>query len=214
MGLQVLKTVFRFGLTVLGISIIGCTGNKVEVPYYNTPDFSPIWYSEGKDTLHKIADFSFINQYGQVVSDKSLNGKIWVSNFFFTKCPKVCPAMTKNLKIVADAFGNNSDIVILSHSVTPETDSVAKLKEYAELNGIEDKQWQLLTGDKTAIYMLARRSYFAEEEIGLNADATEFLHTEHVLLVDKERHLRGIYNGTIQLEMERLKEDISKLLNE
>lgn len=214
MGLQVLKTVFRFGLIVSGISIIGCTDNKVAVPYYNTPDFSPIWYREGKDTLHKIADFSFINQYGEVVSDKSLNGKIWVSNFFFTKCPKVCPAMTKNLKLVADAYENNNDIVILSHSVTPEIDSVAKLNEYAGLNGIDSKQWQLLTGDKTAIYNLARRSYFAEEEIGLNADATEFLHTEHVLLVDKERHLRGIYNGTIQLEMKRLKDDISRLLNE
>lgn len=214
MDLQVLKTVFLFGLIVLGISHAGCADKKVEVPYYHTPDFSPIWYSNGKDTLHKIAGFSFVNQDGEIVSDKSLSGKIWVSNFFFTKCPKVCPAMTKNLKLVADAFKGNSGIVILSHSVTPEIDSVAKLREYAGHNGIDGKQWQLLTGDKMAIYTLARRSYFAEEEIGLNADSTEFLHTEHVLLVDKERHLRGIYNGTIQLEMERLKEDISKLLNE
>ncbi len=121
--------------------------------------------------------------------------------------------MTKNLLKVQKAFPQNNHIAFISHTVTPSIDSVARLKKYAERFGLDDR-WHLVTGDQAAIYTLARQSYFAEEEPGFTKDSTEFLHTEHILLIDANKHIRGVYNGTLELEIDRMIEDIQQLLKE
>lgn len=194
-----------------------CKKNTARLPYYHTPDFSPIWVDEQPvtiDTLHTVAPFSFTDQNGHTVTNQTLSGKIYAANFFFTTCPSICPKMTNNLQAVTDSFAKNSSVVLVSFSVNPETDTVAQLKEYAQNKHINSAQWHLLTGNRTQLYQLARQSYFAEEEPGYNKDSTEFLHTEHCVLVDKKGHLRGIYNATLKLEINRLIEDITILLKE
>lgn len=183
------------------------------LPYYNTPDFTAS-FSANDGTPHFISDFSFTDQDGNTVTQKSVEGKIHVADFFFTSCGSICPRMTHSMKTIADAFPGDSSLVLLSYSVTPWIDSVGRLREYAAKNNINSKQWHLLTGSKSKIYDLARRSYFAEEEPGFTKDSTEFLHTEHFLLVDKNKRIRGIYNGTLQTEMQQLIADIGVLEKE
>ncbi|WP_229311866.1 SCO family protein [Larkinella rosea] len=210
-------TVF-FGSKLLAIAVflLGCqheTGQRL--PYYNTPDFTPVFIESETEVAgkipHTIGDFSFKDQHGKTVSQKDIEGKIHVADFFFTSCGIICPRMTKHLKLIEKAFPNDPHLVLLSYSVTPWIDSVARLKKYSLTNGIQSKNWHLLTGRKSEIYQLARQSYFAEEELGFNKDSTEFLHTEHFLLVDQHKRIRGIYNGTLELEMEQLIADIKTL---
>jgi protein SCO1 len=137
-----------------------------------------------------------------------------VANFIFTSCGSICPVMTQHIKLVQEKFGNNPTVVILSYSVTPWIDNVARLKKYADCNEITSPNWHFLTGKKSEIYTLARQSYFAEEDLGFTKDSTEFLHTEHVLLIDRSKRIRGIYNGTLQLEIEQMNKDIAELLKE
>jgi protein SCO1/2 len=122
--------------------------------------------------------------------------------------------MTKNFKIVSDSLVTNEEIFLLSYSVTPWIDSPFVLKNYKSANQIKNKNWHFLTGSKSDLYSLARQSYFAEEELGYTKDSTEFLHTEHFILVDKEKRIRGVYNGTLRVEMTQLLEDIHLLLGE
>lgn len=186
------------------------------VPYYNTPDFTPVWLSDpagvNRKITHRIADFAFRDQTNATITQHTLSGKIYVASFFFTSCPSICPKMTGLLKTVQDTFRNELKVSLVSFSVTPWIDSVPRLRQYASRKGIIDRKWHLLTGDKKAIYNLARRSYFAEEELGFTKDSTEFLHTEHLILVDPNRRIRGIYNGTVPLEIDKLISDIKSLL--
>ncbi|MER0440413.1 SCO family protein [Emticicia sp. W12TSBA100-4] len=187
---------------------------KENLPYYNTANFTPNWYTETQlDTLklHKISDFSFIDQEGKKVSNETVKGKIYVANFFFTICPSICPNMTQNLLTVHHIFKNDADILMLSHSVMPATDTVAQLKKYANRWEIDAQRWHLLTGEKDKIYALARQSYFAEKEIGLQKDKNEFLHTENAFLIDKNGYIRGVYNATLALDVENLVKDIQNL---
>lgn len=190
--------------------------SAAEVPYYNTPDFTPIWLADPAEAdqkiTHRIADFSCRNQENQVVSQKTVAGKIYVANFFFTSCPTVCPKMTSLLKAVQDTFQTDSRVALLSFSVTPWLDSVPRLRRYAASKGVLPGKWHLLTGNRGAIYNLARTSYFAEDAIGFTKDSTEFLHTEHLILVDQNRRIRGVYNGTQPLETDKLILDIRALL--
>ncbi|GAB3771299.1 SCO family protein [Spirosoma horti] len=189
-----------------------------ELPYYNTPDFSPIFVKSASELAekipHTISNFSFRDQNGVTISEKDIEGKIHVADFFFTSCGRICPLMTRHMKLVEKAFPDNKNVVLLSYSVTPWIDSIGRLKAYSRANNIQAKNWHLLTGSKSAIYQLARQSYFAEEELGFSKDSTEFLHTEHFLLVDKQKRIRGIYNGTLELEMQQLIADIRSLLQE
>lgn len=188
-----------------------------KVPYYNGPDFSPYWLAPGSDSarlMHQVAPFSLLTQQGDTLHSGNLEGKIYVANFFFTSCGSICPKMTANLKKVQEIFPSNPLLKILSFSVTPWIDSVPRLQWYAKKHEIKGEQWYLLTGDKSRIYQLARQEFYAEEEPGMNKDSTEFLHTEHMILVDREGHLRGLYNGTLELEIEHLVEDIRILLQE
>jgi protein SCO1/2 len=188
------------------------------LPYYNTPDFEPQFFTntkeaEGKIT-HHLKPFSFLDQHGKSISDTLLRGKVHVANFFFSRCTNICPNMIKQMKVIESEFGQNAEVEILSFSVTPWLDSVRVLKKYAQKNNIKSKQWHLLTGDKNAIYTLARKSYFAEENLGFSKENSQFLHTEHVVLIDKTLRIRGIYNGSLGLEMEQLTKDINLLLAE
>ena len=208
---------FKSSFVLLVIVLISCTGKKQisRLPYYNTPDFTPIFLSSPKESVEKIThtinSFSFTDQHGNQITDKDVDGKIHVANFIFTSCGSICPVMTKHMKLLQEEFKNNPDIVMLSYSVTPWIDNVSRLKQYAENNQITSPNWHLLTGSKEAIYTLARKSYYAEEDLGFTKDSTQFLHTEHILLIDKTKRIRGIYNGTLQLEAEQIIKDIKQL---
>ncbi|MDF9799313.1 protein SCO1/2 [Catalinimonas alkaloidigena] len=184
------------------------------LPYYDEATFTPKWYdSEGlvPQDFHKIPEFSLINQLGDSVSEKLLDGKITIVDFFFTSCPGICPKMTGNMTLVQEEFLNDDHIMILSHSVTPEHDSVSVLKDYAIEKGVVDGKWHLLTGDRKEIYMLGRSEYFVEEDLGLVKSPDDFLHTENFILVDANRHIRGIYNGLNKTAINQLIADIKTL---
>jgi len=159
---------------------------------------------------HTIADFSFTNENGKIISQKDYEGKIYVADFFFTTCGSICPKMTTNLADVQKAFINNPKVMLLSHTVFPETDNVAVLKEYAKKNGVIDTKWNLVTGDKKQIYTMARKSYLAVK-LGKPEELYDMVHTENFVLVDTKRRVRGFYDGTKKEEMERLIEDINFL---
>ena len=210
------STHFLFALLIVSFFFVSCEKEpkKETLPYYNSADFTPNWYTENQlDTLklHKIANFKFTDQDEKIVSNETVKGKIYVANFFFTVCPSICPTMTQNLLAVQKAFKDNNAIVMLSHSVMPATDNVALLKKYANRWKIETQKWHLLTGEKEQIYTLARQSYFAEKEIGLQKEKNEFLHTENVFLIDKQGYIRGVYNATLALDVENLINDVKVL---
>ena len=187
------------------------------LPFFNKPDWTPEWIAisdSNYKSIHTIPSFSFIDQNGNTLNEKSVEGKIYVSNFFFTKCRGICPKMTSNMGLLQAYFKNDNAVLLLSHSVTPESDSVSILKEYSDLNKIDYNKWRLVTGSKKEIYALARQQYFAGDSIGVMQSDKDFLHTENFILVDKHRRIRGVYNGTLLVEIDRIKEDIEILKNE
>lgn len=206
----------------IGIALFACSNkkegqieNSSPLPYYNSPDFTPEWIDKKDkafESIHRIGSFSFTNQNGDTITNKDLQGKIYIADFFFTVCPSICPKMTSNLIKIQNEFRNNPTVRIVSHTVMPWVDSVSVLKQYAESYGIQSEKWHLLTGLKEEIYSLARDSYFAEKELGPDKDSYEFLHTENVLLIDESGRIRGVYNGTLPLEMTRLSMDIKTLI--
>ncbi len=160
---------------------------------------------------HTIADFSFTNQNGKTITQKDYEGKIYVADFFFTTCGSICPIMTNNMKAVQQAFLHNSSVMILSHSVTPEQDSVPILKKYALKKGVIDSKWNIVTGNKKEIYRLARKSYLAVKQ-GKPSELYDMVHTENFILVDAKKRVRGFYDGTKKEEVQKLIEDINWLL--
>jgi protein SCO1/2 len=206
-------------LFVLLAFLVSCKSKPKELslPFINKPDFTPEWI-EKKDpayaSIHQIPAFSFTDQDGKMVTEKTVEGKIYVADFIFTRCGSICPKMTNNMGILQEKFKNNNDVLLLSHSVTPEMDSVPVLKKYAATKGIISGKWHLLTGKEEDIYSLAKKQYYAGDTIGYYQTGNEFLHTENFILVDKHRRIRGVYNGTLPLEMEKLADDISTLLKE
>lgn len=209
------RIVYLLLSSFLCISCNQSSKEKISLPYYNEPTFTPVFENNKseveKKITHKIDDFSFLNQDSVLINQKIIEGKIHIANFIFTSCGSICPTMTKNLNIVSDSLSTNKNLIFLSYSVTPWIDKPHVLKKYKEENEIENKNWHFLTGSKADIYKLARQSYFAEEDIGFSKDSTEFLHTEHFVLVDKNKRIRGIYNGTLTLEMQQLMDDIKTL---
>lgn len=193
-------------------------GPTPALPYYNAADFTPLFLQNPEEVKrkvpHRIADFAFLNQDSQWISQRTIEGKIHVADFMFTTCSSICPVLTRNLKRVSDSLGNDPGLVILSFSVTPWIDRPQVLRRYRERYDIRNPNWHFLTGERGALYHLARTSYFAEEDLGFSRDSSEFLHTEHVLLVDGNRRIRGIYNGTLALDMDQLVRDIRTLQEE
>lgn len=207
-------------LLIVSLTLHSCTTTTATepLPYYNTPNFTPIFLKNQQELTklvpHQIADFSFKDQHNQTITQTAIAGKIHVADFFFTSCGSICPVMTAHMKKIDSVFKKDKDLVLLSYSVTPWIDNVNVLKAYAERNEINNPNWHLLTGSKADIYTLARQSYFAEEDLGFTKDSTNFLHTEHFLLVDKNKRIRGIYNGTLELEINQLIKDIEALKKE
>lgn len=161
---------------------------------------------------HTIANFKLINQNGEIITQDNYKDKIYIADFFFTTCPSICPVMTDNMFKIQQHILNDDNVMLLSHSVTPVIDSVAQLKKYALEKGVNDKKWNLVTGDKKQIYELARKSYLAVKSDG-NGDADDMTHTENFMLIDKEKRIRGFYDGTDAEEIEKLLSDL-KLLKE
>ena len=188
--------------------------NRLKI--YNPADVNPRLVDESilhVQKNHNIADFNLINQNGKKITNKDYKDKIYIADFFFTRCQNICIAMAYNMSELQEFYKNDTDIMFLSHSVTPLIDSVAVLKEYAMNKGVIDGKWNVTTGEKKHIYELARKSYFAVLDEG-NGDENDFIHTEQFVLVDKKRRIRGYYDGTNDQEMEKLKEDIVFLKEE
>ena len=158
---------------------------------------------------HKISDFKLTNQNGKEITQANYKDKIYVADFFFTTCQDICPVMTKNMYQLQEELKNDNQILLLSHTVIPEVDTVEQLKEYAIENNVDDSKWNLVTGDKKQIYDLARKSYLAVEDS--NYSQYDMIHTENFMLIDKERQIRGFYDGTNSEEINRLLKDIEIL---
>jgi protein SCO1/2 len=186
------------------------------LPIYNPADVNPELVDstvQYKSKYHTIADFSFVNQNGDTITQKDYEGKIYVADFFFTTCGSICPKMSVNLEEVQKAFANNPKVKLLSHTVFPETDSVPVLKAYAKKHNVIDAKWNLVTGDKKEIYAMARKSYLAVK-LGKPSELYDMVHTENFVLVDTKRRVRGFYDGTNKEDIKRLIEDIRFLTEE
>lgn len=171
---------------------------KKILPIYSPRDINPELVDStvqhiGND--HKIADFSFFNQNGKIITQKDYENKIYVADFFFTTCPTICPKMTNNMVWLQNQLKKYPDVKLLSFSVTPDIDTPEVLKKYALEKGVDDSKWNLVTGDKSAIYYLARKSYLAVKT-GKPDELYDMVHTENFILVDKNKRIRGFYDGT------------------
>ncbi|WPO80036.1 SCO family protein [Flavobacterium sp. KACC 22761] len=186
------------------------------LPIYNPADVNPELVDstiQYKSKYHTIADFAFVNQNGDTITQKNYEGKIYVADFFFTTCGSICPKMTTNLEDVQKAVLNNPKVMLLSHTVFPEVDSIPVLKAYAIKHHVVDSKWNLVTGDKKEIYTMARKSYLAVK-LGRPDQLYDMVHTENFVLVDQKRRVRGFYDGTNKEEIKRLLEDIDFLSKE
>jgi protein SCO1/2 len=205
-------TLLVFSIIVISLFYFALKPKKT-LPIYNPSDVNP----ELVDTTvqyiskyHTIADFSFTNQNGKTITQKDYEGKVYVADFFFTTCKSICPKMTTNLVDVQKAFLDNPKVKLLSFTVMPDIDSVSVLKEYAKINGVNDSKWNLVTGDKKAIYTMARKSFLAVKQ-GKPDELYDMVHTENFVLVDSKKRVRGFYDGTKKEEIQRLIEDINWL---
>ena len=207
---------FALVFIILGVSsIYFLTSQKRKLPVYNPYDVNPKLVDSKIQHVkkgHKIADFNLINQNGKTITQKDYDNKIYVADFFFTRCTTICPIMSTHMADLQKEFKNDDDIKFLSMSVTPVIDSVSVLKAYAETKGAIDTKWNLTTGDKKHIYQLARKSFMAVLDEG-DGGIQDFIHTEQFILVDKKKQIRGFYDGTSSEDIQRLIDDI-KLLNE
>ncbi|QDK79323.1 SCO family protein [Spirosoma sp. KCTC 42546] len=202
-------------LVVLIVLLTTCEQpQERKLPYYNTSDFTPHFDKEVSDNFHRIRPFKLTAHTGQAFTEKNMDGKICVANFFFTTCPGICPRMTINMKVLQDTFLLDKNIQLISHSVTPDKDSVARLQAFAKSKKVDARKWLLLTGSKEEIYNLGRKFYFVEEDLGEKRDTDVFLHTENFVLTDKKRRIRGIYNGLNISSVQNLIADIRALEKE
>lgn len=191
----------------------GCTNAAADgsgLPYFDGPDFTPRWSTPAN---HVIGDFHLVSQTGGAFTRADVDGRVHVASFIYTRCSGVCPMMVSQLKTVQAAIASRPDVLLVSYSVTPADDTPEQLARFGEERGIDPSRWKLVTGDADEIYRLARESYFADDgRLDASQPASEqFLHTEKVLLVDANGRLRGVYNGTLPHEMEKLIQDIAVL---
>ena len=205
-----------FLLCLLIISTTSCNqASKKELPIYNPSDFNSELVDKtlrNSTEHHTVADFELINQNGKTITQEDYKNKIYVADFFFTSCQSICPIMTNNMGKLQKEFLNNTEVKFLSLSVTPDIDSVSVLRQYASDKGVIDTKWNITTGNKKHIYELARKSYFAVVEKG-DGGLQDFIHTPNFILVDTEKQIRGIYDGTNDDEILQLINDIKILMN-
>ncbi len=204
-----------FSLATLLLTL-GCSEKESRLPIigHKQVDFKTVDGKQVADTtFHTIADFSFINQDSAIVTQETLANKVYVSDFFFTSCPTICPIMSAQMLRVYETYQNNPNFAILSHSIDPEHDSVAVLKDYAERLGASSEKWHFVTGNKDSIFNIGQTSYLvrAQED---QFEPGGYIHSGAFILVDQERRIRGLYDGTKADEVDRLINDIPKLLKE
>ena len=209
-------------LFLIVFSIIGVTvfyqlmSQDERLKIYNPIDINPRLVDISVKNLkknHTISDFELTNQNGEKITNKTYENKIYIADFFFTRCQTICISMAYNMSELQEYYKDDNDIMFLSHSVTPIIDSVSVLKEYAIKKGVIDEKWNITTGSKSHIYDLARKNYFAVLDEG-SGDENDFIHTEQFVLIDKERRIRGFYDGTEIEDMNKIKKDITILKRE
>jgi protein SCO1/2 len=169
--------------------------------------------AKGDTVYHQIPSFRFLNQDSVFVSEKDVEGKVYVADFFFTTCPTICPKMKTQMLRIYERYKDRDEVRIISHSIDPDFDTPNVLKDYAARLQVKAPKWNLLTGDKTAIYQLGQKSYMVSAQEDPN-EAGGFVHSGAFILVDKNRHVRGIYDGTVEAEVNHLLEDMEILLKE
>lgn len=220
--MKLLSKIIPTAITCLVLLVsVGCkpekSGNGDRLPFFNTAELTPEWIapeSPEYNTIHKIPEFSLVNQEGATITREFFEDKIYVADFFFATCPGICPMLTNNMKKLQEEFEGDHDILLVSHTVMPERDSVPVLKRYAADNGVLGNKWQLLTGDKEVVYNLARKGYYADREFAVTKDTSAFVHTENFVLIDKKGRIRGVYNGTLEMDTRRLIRHIKTLKKE
>ena len=202
------------GMIALGLlALAACTGNQNNaLPVYGIKT-AVTKVVDGKTVTDSIAPtipaFKFVNQYGDSITDKSLNGKIYVADFFFTSCPSICPVMHRNMLTVYNQFKNDANFKIISHSIDPKYDSVAVMKKYADKLGISGNSWWFLQGKKEDTYKLAS-SYLSAVAEDKSAPGG-YVHQGYFILIDKQKHIRGTYDGTLPDQVAQLIADIKTL---
>jgi protein SCO1/2 len=209
--------IFLVVFSIIGITVFYQLLKKEDrLKIYNPIDVNPRLVDVSVKNVrrnHTIGDFELTNQNGESITNKNYENKIYIADFFFTRCQTICVKMAYNMSELQAYYKDDPDIMFLSHSVTPVIDSVSVLKEYALNKGVIDGKWNVTTGPKTHIYDLARKNYFAVLDEG-DGGENDFIHTEQFVLIDKERRIRGFYDGTLFEDMEKLKEDIETLKKE
>ncbi len=198
---------------LLLLALASCRHAERTLPYYDSADFTPRWEPPAHGSPHTIRPCTLVSQENQPFTERALTGKIAVVNFFFSSCPGVCPTTVRSMMAIQQEFLDADDVVLISHSVTPRRDSVPVLQEYARDKHVNAKRWKLLTGSEQEIYDLGKHYCFLEDDLGAKSSDELFSHTENFVLLDKERHLRGIYNGLDPNSIQQLVRDI-RLLHE
>ena len=209
--------IFLFFFSIIFVPILYfLVKPKTTLPVYNPVDVNPRLVDDAVKNIsrdHRIGDFHLINQNGDSISKKDFDNKIYIADFFFTRCQTICPIMAVNMSELQAYYKDDEDMKFLSHSVTPVIDSVSVLRAYADKNEAIDGKWEITTGKKSHIYELARKSYFAVLDEG-DGGEQDFIHTEQFILVDKKMQIRGFYDGTDASEVERIIKDIEVLKSE
>lgn len=207
----------RYYFAVAGLLLAACSNEKsARLPIYGERSAvkTTVNGEEKTDTIYQtIPAFKFVDQDGDTVTNKTLAGKVYVADFFFTSCPSICPIMSRNMKKIYDDFKGNDEVAFLSHTIDPRHDSVPELKKYADKLGVNDKRWLFVLGPKEVVYPLAEKSYLVAVNENSKAPGG-FIHQGFFVLVDKEKRIRGAYDGTDDKEVARLTKDISRLVEE
>ena len=212
-----MKTLYTTLATIVLLSIItSCKSpSSEETDAFSLPVYGNRYYDEAKqDTVyHQVADFSFVDQDSTVITPATFENKVYVTDFFFTSCPTICPVMKKEMLRVYEKFKDNEEVALLSHTIDPEYDTVALLHEYANRLGVSSDKWHFVTGNKDAIYDMGLKSYMVTAMEDEEAPGG-FIHSGAFILVDKHRRIRGLYDGTVPEQVDVLLNDIERLLKE
>ncbi len=183
--------------------------------YFMMTIVTPGFGKTGLPVLNKVQTFSFLNQNGDRITNSDVEGKVYLAEFFFTTCPGICPKMNTNLRPVYEKYKNEPGFLILSHTVNPSTDSVGRLKQYADSLGVNASHWIFLTGKKDSLYLAARVSYLLDDPKNNNSPLDEqFIHTQFFALVDKKGQVRSVIDGLSKDELKEMQKQIDELLKE
>lgn len=214
--LKIMKVLKYIAVLSISASLFSCGQSNERLPILG--ERQTIEKTEdGKvitDTVYQtIPNFSFVNQDSIIINNDSLKNSIYIADFFFTSCPSICPIMSKNMLAVYKKYKGNNEVRFVSHTIDPKHDTIPVLKKYANKLGVEGMQWSFLLGDRDSVYNLARNGYmnYAEENAAIPGGVE---HSGYFILVDKEKRIRGAYDGTNKEQVENLKKDIDILLSE